>query len=164
MDLLSLINNQPYLYKGNQINIETIRYYEEEMRLSFSEDYKIYLCTFGFVTFEGHELTGICDIERLNVLSVTIEEKALNNNIPDNYYVIEQTHYDAIVIWQDQTGAVYQTAGDSEPVKIYDSLSDYIRFGWYNTNPCYINNHITQCNMDSIDLPERRSYYAKKMT
>ena len=80
------------------------------MSLSFSKDYKLYLSRCGFATYEGHELTGICKAKRLNVVDVTINERTISPNIPENWYVIEQLNIDGIVIWQSGTGDIYQTS------------------------------------------------------
>lgn len=42
-------------------------------------------------------------------------------------YAIEQVHIDDIVIWQSESGEVYQTVGDSKPEKIANSIIEYIQ-------------------------------------
>ena len=63
---------------------------EKQLDTVFHSEYKEYLKHFGAASFDSHELTGICKAERLNVFYVTIKERKKNNNIPMNYYVIEE--------------------------------------------------------------------------
>lgn len=105
---------------------EDIKKAEESLNVSFSKEYKLYLSKCGFATYEGHELTGICKAKRLNVVDVTINERKLSPDIQENWYVIEQLNIDGIVIWQSETGEIYQTSPEKKPLKIYDSLAEYI--------------------------------------
>lgn len=99
---------------------------ENELGLYFSDDYKYYLKHFGVLSFDDHELTGILPSQRLNVVDVTKEEWNNNPAISHDYYVIEQSLIDGIVVWQDQNGAIYYSSGASNMKKIHDSLIDYI--------------------------------------
>lgn len=99
---------------------------EQQLSVSFSEEYKHYLSSVGFAIYEDHELTGICKAKRLNVVDVTFSERRITTDIPDDWYVIEQLNIDGIVIWQSSTGEIYQTSPNTEPTKICDSLAEYI--------------------------------------
>lgn len=105
---------------------EDIKNAEEELGLKFAEDYKEYIEEFGVISFEGHEFTGICNSKRLNVVNVTVSNKKINTNIPSNMYVLEELNYDGFIIWQDTNGLIYETQYDSEPQRIYESLTEYI--------------------------------------
>lgn len=93
--------------------------------MTFSDEYREYLENLALVALAGRELTGISDYDRVNVISVTEHMKALNQDIPDDYYVVEEAYIDGIVIWQDQAGAVYQSAPNAEIQKVADSLAEY---------------------------------------
>lgn len=99
---------------------------EESLGLIFNQEYKECLKAFGVMSFADKELTGICDSKRLNVVNVTNFERENNNTVSNNWYVIEQTGIDGIVIWQSSTGEIYRTMPNVESVKICDSLSEYI--------------------------------------
>ena len=114
-----------YHLKG--VSGKTIKLYEKKLLVSFSNDYCDYLKAFGVASVNSHDLTGICKSKRLNVVDVTKEERERMPEVPQNWYVIEQAHIDGIVIWQDGDGKVYQTAPGTEPLKIADSLVDYIK-------------------------------------
>jgi len=105
---------------------ENIAAAEEELKLSFSVEYREYLLAFGCASVYGHELTGLGASERLDVVAVTEEERRFCPSIPNGFYVVEQTHFDDIVIWQSESGEIFRTCCDSQPVKIFDSLYEYL--------------------------------------
>lgn len=117
----------PDFIGANGINKNEITNCEETLGIGFAPDYKQYLENIGLACFDGRELTGICDSKRLNVVSVTLEERIKNPTITNNWYVIEQTGFDGIVIWQDSSGMVYQVAKNGTVQITYKSLSDYIK-------------------------------------
>jgi hypothetical protein len=99
---------------------------EIQLCLFFADEYKTYLAEFGEVSAYGLELTGIIDTDYLNVVSATKEKKVMYPKVPRNFYVIEDTTIDGIVIWQDTNGYIYKTTPNREPVKIADSLAAYL--------------------------------------
>lgn len=126
MNIINLLSKKD-LIKGKGASQEDINSAENTLSLKFSNEYKEYLSVFGFVSFDGKELTGICGISRLDVVNVTKNERSYNPDVPDDWYVIEELNIDGIVIWQSETGEVYQTSPNSKPTKIYNSLSEYIK-------------------------------------
>ena len=80
---------------------------------------------YGVASFFGHELTGICTAARLNVVDVTIEERQYNQEAPQQLYVVEETNFDDVVVWQDATGAVYKTTPGEKAEKVAASLAEY---------------------------------------
>lgn len=99
---------------------------ELELRICFSDEYKKYLSTFGAIMADGIELTGIAKSDHRNVVPVTKQEWELNNAVPHTLYVIENTGIDGVIIWQDASGAIYQTSPNTQPKQIAKSLNDYI--------------------------------------
>jgi hypothetical protein len=99
---------------------------EQRLGVQFSPEYREYLSAYGAASVFGHELTGICTLSRLNVIEVTISERVDNPSVPLNWYVIEETHIDSIVIWQTETGEIFQSIPNMPPLKLCDSLSEYI--------------------------------------
>ena len=101
---------------------------EKNLKLKFSDDYVEFLKNYGAASFNEYELIGLCDSERLNVISVTKDAKERNNNIPDNWYVIEKLNIDNSYIWQDNTGSIYESYENGKPEKIANSLLDYYQY------------------------------------
>ncbi|SDB05008.1 SMI1-KNR4 cell-wall [Ruminococcaceae bacterium FB2012] len=99
---------------------------EASIGLKFSAEFKEYLKTFGIAAVNGHELTGISKSKRLNVVDVTISERGYNPSIPMDWYVVEQANIDGIVIWQNKKGEIFQTIPRADPIKLCDSLAEYI--------------------------------------
>ena len=100
---------------------------ENALGVHFAEDFKTYALAYGVITAKGVEITGISESPRLNVADVTMKERALNSNIPENMYVIESTGAEGIVILQDETGCIYALAPNGTPKALYSSLADYLR-------------------------------------
>lgn len=94
--------------------------------LSFSKEYKEYLKTFGITAYDGHELTGITKSPRVNVVDVTNAERKKNQDIPADFYVIEETDVDEIVIWQAEDGKIFYSAPNRELAQLCDSFAEYV--------------------------------------
>lgn len=104
---------------------EAIATAEKEMNVKFASDYREYVSEMGAASYYGHELTGVCTAKSLNVVRITASEREFND-VPTDWYVIEQTHMDGIVFWQAVDGKVYQTGIKQKPKKVCDSLLEYI--------------------------------------
>lgn len=108
------------------VSKETIDAAEQELYLTFANDYRDYVRDCGVASFDGHELTGVCSSPRLNVIDVTAKERVNNPLVPAHMYVVEQTNYDNVVIWQSSIGEIYQSQPGKKPVLIAGSLSEYL--------------------------------------
>lgn len=125
-DMLTILRNKPGFVSLTGASEDAIQRAESELGLTFSKDYRVYLSTYGAVAYEGHELTGISKTPRLDVVRVTLEERQQYPNNPENWYVLEQLYIDDVIIWQASTGEVYQVMPGETPLKICDSLVEYI--------------------------------------
>lgn len=123
VDLISSLPDMLPLKPATEVQITDA---ELQLRVRFADEYKEYLKAFGAIMADGIELTGIAKSEHRSVITLTKKEWELNPQIPHTMYVIENTCVDGIVIWQDTMGVVYQTNPNSAPIKIADSLQDYI--------------------------------------
>lgn len=124
--IIDIINSIPNLKKLDKATTETIEKAENKLGLKFADDYKLYLAEFGAISGEGIELTGIAKSKHTNVIEVTKCEWECNKDVPHTMYVIETADIDGIVMWQDEKGIVYQSRPYKKPVKIAESLQDYI--------------------------------------
>lgn len=98
---------------------------ESQLSLKFAADYKKYTAEFGAAAANGHELTGVVSSKRLNVITATKREREINSKIPQTLYVVENTGIDGIIIWQDESGSVFQSMPYAQPRKIASSLIEY---------------------------------------
>lgn len=125
-DFIKKIKLMPNYISGNGVENFQIVEAEKLLNVKFSDEYKHYLSSIGVASADGHEFTGITPIERLHVVNVTLEERKNNPKVPPNMYVIEQANIDGIVIWQSENGEIYQTMPNAKPIRLCDSLSEYI--------------------------------------
>lgn len=124
-NIVKLMQMIPDLCTLQGASEEEIHNAEQELELKFAADYRKYVATFGAVSFDSHELTGVCKSKRLSVVDVTIKERS-RIDVPSDWYVLEQGNIDGVVIWQDANGKVYQTSPGSKQKKVCGSLSEYI--------------------------------------
>ena len=113
-----------YCEKG--ASIEEIEAAEKALGLRFSDEYREYLQLYGAVSCGGHELTGLSEDVNLNVVNVTAVNRDKNPHVNESLYVIEETHIDGIVIWQDESGIIYQAEYQAVPEKLYNSLTEFV--------------------------------------
>lgn len=126
-ELTVAMQQLPLLFFKGKVDLAEIKKAEKILKVVFAQEYVEYVQEYGFATYRGHELTGLCQSKRLNVVDVTLEERENNPDVPHNLYVIEQTHIDDIAIWQDEFGTIFQTARQGTPRKIAKSLKEYLK-------------------------------------
>lgn len=124
---ITCLKNSEKFYGGNGVSPEIIENAESELLLKFSEEYKEYLLCFGSASIYGHEFTGLGIDGPLNVIDATRYDHSKNPSIPNDLYVVEELHIDDVVMWQKQSGEIYQSFGDGSFEKKYDSLYEYIK-------------------------------------
>ena len=112
------------LIHGIGIDKETVKNAEKELGLKFCPEYKQYLLKYGLAMVNGHELSGLSDNKRTNVIELTKKHDD-KSEFCKNKYVVEETNVDGIVIWQDFEGRVYSLE-DEKGQKIANSLAEYI--------------------------------------
>ena len=124
--IVQTINSLPKLLKMTPAESKDITEAELKLRVSFAGEYKDYVLAFGAILADGIELTGIAKSEHRDVVSVTNMARKLNPDVPKTMYVVEDTGVDGIVVWQDKSGAIYQTSPNAEPKEIAKTLTEYI--------------------------------------
>lgn len=124
--IIETLKNAQDFIGGTGRSDKEIESAEKKLGINFAPDYKAYLKEIGLACFAGHELTGLCQDPRLDVVHVT-KDHWENNPEARSCYVIEEANIDGIVIWQDFSGKIYMTVENSKPKLIADSLSAYIQ-------------------------------------
>lgn len=125
-EIIDVFEEMKRILHGNGVSDEEILAAETELGLSFSDEYREYLKRYGIAAYRGHELTGITKSPRLNVVAVTKAEKEKNPDIPGNYYVIECTNIEEVVVWQSSEGKIYCSSPNLPAEELCESLSQYI--------------------------------------
>ena len=124
--IIDVINDLPELLSTGAADNESIENAEKELGLKFASEYKEYLGAFGSVLADDVEITGIAKSKNRNVVIVTKREWELNPQVEHDMYVVENLAIDGIIIWQDESGSVYESTPNKKVEKVADSLSDYI--------------------------------------
>ena len=125
-NLIEILKNNSEVIHGQGVSISKVKEAAKMLELTFSLDYIDYLEHFGILAYDGQELTGLIGDDRTNVVNITKELWKENPLIPHNLYVIEDTGIDTIVVWQNEKGQIFQSAVGLEPVKICDSLIEFL--------------------------------------
>lgn len=126
MGIIELIKEKTDLIIYSPATVECINEAEKKLQVTFSKEYVDYVTTFGMAIFGGHELTGICDGKRLDVVRNTVEQRRLNPFVPSNWYVIECLDIDGVVTWQNEAGEIYQTLPSGNMFLIGGSIVEYL--------------------------------------
>ena len=124
-NIIDVLRSMPDFVGSNGRSEEEIELAETMLGVAFTRDYRNYLEKIGLACFNGHELTGLAKTERLNVVTVTEEQRERFGKNVSTWYVIEETNIYGIVIWQDTNGFVYETASNLKLKKVADSLAEY---------------------------------------
>jgi hypothetical protein len=125
-NIIQTIQKLPQLLPLKGASEAEIAVAEKKLALHFAQEYKSYLQTFGAILADGIELTGIAKSKSRDVVSVTLQERELNPEVSQAYYVVENVGIDGIVIWQNENGEIFQTLPQTPPQKIANSLVEYV--------------------------------------
>lgn len=126
MNILEIIKSLKDVRSLGGANETQILEAESLIGLEFSDEFKEYIKEYGAVSAYGLELCGVCDSKRLDAARVTLEERELNKNLPNDMYVVENLGMDGVLILQNEKGEVFEISPNAKPKKIYNSLADYL--------------------------------------
>lgn len=124
-ELIKAIRSNPSFYAEKGASATQIDQAEKALGLEFAFDFKECLREFGALSVGSHELTGFSSDPNLNIVEVT-QMNRQKHSVAKNLYVIEETHVDGIVIWQDAEGTVYESTPYSIAKEIANSLAEYL--------------------------------------
>lgn len=99
---------------------------EEELGLSFAEEYKKYVINYGAVIGEYYAITGVCDSEGINVVAVTQKARKKYPDFPKDMYVIEDEGELGLFILQNRGGEIFGCIPGETVKKIFNSLAEYL--------------------------------------
>ena len=105
--------------------IAQLREAQEELNLTFPEEYIEYVKAFGCVDFGATEWTGLNIKGRLNTVEAIKKEQEVNKNFPLNCFVLENLGIDAKMIIVDEDGKVYLLQYDKK-MFLCNSISEYL--------------------------------------
>lgn len=119
---ISVLENMRHLLPAKEAEVRAA---EKALGLTFAEDYREYVMTYGVISARGIELTGVTSAKRLDVVNVTMTERELSD-IPQGMYVLENPGIDGILILQDSSGTVYSIAPHEAVKRVCGSLTEYV--------------------------------------
>lgn len=126
MNILEIVKNLKDLRSLGGANETQILEAESLVGIKFANEFKEYAKEYGAISAYGLELCGVCNSKRLDAARVTLEERELNKNLPNDMYVVENLGIDGILILQNERGEVFEISPNAKPKKISDSLAEYI--------------------------------------
>ena len=122
------LSKLPYFHGMRGAEASEIEAAEARLGVVFSDDFRQYLQTYALASANGHELTGLCKSDRLNVIEVTEAERDHYEGVDPSWYVIERIGIDGALAWQASDGSIYIATARSGGVKVCESLlEDMVR-------------------------------------
>lgn len=100
---------------------------EAALGVEFAPEYRSYVAELGAATIHGHELTGVCTNKLVNVVDQTVKAREINDEISKDCYVVENTHFDGKIIWQNASGTLFMTQDGSKAEVIASSIVEYLK-------------------------------------
>lgn len=113
------------LYHAKGCTFKQIKEAQEELGITFPEDYMDIVKKYGAISFYRTEWTGLNVDDYLNVVSVTKREREINRFFPSDCFVLENQGIDGLIIICNEDGEVFSFQ-HSKIEKIYDSISGYL--------------------------------------
>lgn len=123
-DIVSVVESGSSLYKGKGVSEAEITKAEAELNVNFADDFRVFLGRYGYAMINGHEILGLG--ESPDLIEATKAERAKGHDIDDGWYVVEELNIDGIVVWQEASGAIYQTVAGARRVPVARNLSEYL--------------------------------------
>lgn len=125
-NIVDLIRTIPNLRHSNACTQEQIQVAQKELGLTFPKEYVEYVTEFGDIRFYGTEWTGLNVPGYLNTVMSTQDEREVNGNFPDGFFVIENLGIDGKLAVVNQAGEVFLLQYE-KLTPICSSLSEYLR-------------------------------------
>ena len=124
-DIIAKINGIEELWKAVGCTEQQLSDAQQALEMVFPPEYAAYLREFGCIDFFATEWTGLNVEGNCNVVTMTLQERSINDDFPPKMLALENAGIDGIVITVDESGAVYKVQYDNCE-KIYDSISEYL--------------------------------------
>jgi len=127
-NIISVIKKLPGIESLAPVSREDICKAEASLNLIFAQEYKEYLSVFGTIYSDVVAISGLGGKPYDDVIELTEKCRSVNAQIPRTFYVVEDVGVDGLVIWQDESGTIYQSTPFRTPDKICNTLSEYLEY------------------------------------
>ena len=114
------------LFHAAGCSVDQVVEAEKALNLKLSDEYRRYVLDYGAISFDSYEFTGLNVDGYLNVVEVTLQERNLRSDFPQNGFVVQQLGIEGIIIVQDETGAVFEMNEAGGQHQIANSFAEYI--------------------------------------
>ena len=126
MNIVEEIKKIPEVTVMNGCSDEQIAVAQNELGVTFPQEFIDYVKAFGCIDFYSTEWTGLNIEGRLNVVDATKKEMSVNPDFPKGFFVLENMGIDSKVIVVDSEGSVYLLQ-NANLEKISNSISEYLQ-------------------------------------
>ncbi|WP_454953536.1 SMI1/KNR4 family protein [Fusobacterium hwasookii] len=123
--IIEKINKIEKLYHTEGCSFKQIKEAQQELGITFPDEYIDIIKKYGTISFYGTEWTGLNVEGYLNVVSTTKQEREMNSAFPLDCFVLENQGIDGLIIICNEKGEVFSIQY-SKIEKIYSSISDYL--------------------------------------
>ena len=125
-NIINFITNTKGITTSTPVLPELIVESQKLLRVRFSEDYKEMLLNFGALMYHGNTILGLNPEHKYDCVSVTIDMKEFDEDIPANMYVIMMADIDSLLFLQDECGNVYKHFPMQGFQLIANNLEDFL--------------------------------------
>lgn len=125
MTIIEKIKTIPKLFHAMGCTEHQITEAQNELGLTFPNEFVEYVKTFGVISFFRTEWTGLNVDGHLNVVTITKQERALNPSFPKGYFVLENHAIEGIFTIANESGQVYLLQRNRIEFLCW-SLADYL--------------------------------------
>lgn len=125
MNIVEYLLSLPNMRNTGKVSELEIAIAENELGLTFSDEYKEILKNLGAIRVCGREINGFTKAPALNVIEMTKRSREYDD-IPKDMYVFETLGIDGIVMLQNAKGEVFECMG-SNIALVYTSIQEYLK-------------------------------------
>ena len=125
MNIVEYLSSLPKMRNTGKVSELEVTIAENELNLSFSEEYREILKNLGAVRVCGHEINGFTKSPSLNVIEMTKSARQ-NEKIPSDLYVFECLGIDDVLMLQNSEGKVFECIG-TKITPIANSIQEYLK-------------------------------------
>lgn len=124
-NIVDKINKIEKVYHAKGCTIKQLKEAQNELGITFPEEFVDYVKAFGTISFFGTEWTGLNVESYLNVVDATKKERKINADFPTGCFVLENLAIDGLLTVVDEEGHVYSVQYDKK-IPLCNSISEYL--------------------------------------
>lgn len=113
------------LYHVQGCSFKQLKEAQNELGITFPDEYMDIVKEYGAISFFGTEWTGLNVDSYLNVVEVTKNERNLNDTFPKDCFILENQGIDGLIVICNEKGQVFSLQYDKIK-KIHESISSYL--------------------------------------